>query len=85
MICLFFFLDDIPAGQTPHTVSLLCYNDMVDSVTCGTRVTVTGIFRGVPIQVNPRMSNVRAVFRTYVDVVHFRKLDVNRLHVMEDG
>lgn len=79
------FLDDIPAGQTPNTISLLCYNDMVDTVQSGTRVTVTGIFRAVPIQVNPRMSNILSVYRTYIDAVHFRKLDINRLHMMEDG
>ncbi|XP_065208146.1 DNA replication licensing factor MCM4 [Planococcus citri] len=77
--------DDIPAGQTPHTVMLMCYNDMVDAVQPGERVTITGIYRAVPIQVNPRVSNVRSIYKTYIDVVHFRKLDEKRLYVNEEG
>lgn len=78
-------IDDIPAGQTPHTVLLMSYNDLVDAVHPGERVTVTGIYRAIPVQVNPRISNVRSIYRTYIDVVHFRKLDSDRLHVNEEG
>ena len=77
--------DDIPAGQTPHTVMLMCYNDMVDAVQAGERVTITGIYRAVPLQVSPRISTVRSVYKTYIDVVHFRKVDEKRLYVNEDG
>lgn len=64
---------------------LMCYNDMVDAVQAGERVTITGIYRAVPIQVNPRMSNIRSIYRTYIDVVHFRKIDEKRLYSNEDG
>lgn len=33
---------------------------------------VTGIFRAVPKRVNPKMRVVRSVYKTYVDVIHFR-------------
>lgn len=79
------FADDIPAGQTPHTITLICYNDLVDSVQPGERVTVSGVYRATPVQVNPRMSNVFSVLKTFVDVVHFRKIDSNRLRVVEEG
>lgn len=79
------FADDMPAGQTPHTVVLFAHNDLVDAVNPGDRVTVTGIYRAVPVQVNPRMRNVRAVYRTHIDVVHFRKTDSKRLYEQEDG
>lgn len=82
---LVIFTDDIPAGQTPHTVMLMCYNDMVDAVQAGERVTITGIYRAVPIQVSSRASNVRSIYKTYIDVVHFRKLDETRLYVNEEG
>lgn len=36
------------------------------------RVEVTGIFRAVPKRVNPKMRVVRSVYKTYVDVIHFR-------------
>jgi DNA replication licensing factor MCM4 len=39
----------------------------------GDRVVVTGVYRAVPMRVNPRMRNVKSVFRTYIDVIHFKK------------
>lgn len=70
--------DDMPAGQTPHTVVLLAHNDLVDTVSPGDRVSVTGVYRALPLRVNPRQSNVRAIYRTHIDVVHFRKQDSKR-------
>ncbi|XP_070168557.1 DNA replication licensing factor MCM4 [Polyergus mexicanus] len=77
--------DDMPAGQTPHTVVLFAHNNLVDAVSPGDRVSVTGIYRALPIRVNPRQSNVRAIYRTHVDVVHFRKQDSKRLYEQEEG
>ncbi|GJQ66152.1 hypothetical protein Trydic_g4214 [Trypoxylus dichotomus] len=77
--------DDMPAGQTPHTVILFAHNDLVDTVSPGDRVTVTGIYRAQPIQVNPRMRNIRSVYKTHIDVLHFRKVDQKRLYEEEDG
>eukprot|EP00794_Sanderia_malayensis_P018855 gene18856-20755_t len=72
--------DDMPAGQTPHTVIMYCHNDLVDAVQPGDRVTVTGIYRAVPSRPNPRQSNVHSVYTTHIDVIHFRKTDKRRLH-----
>ncbi|CAF4231492.1 unnamed protein product, partial [Rotaria magnacalcarata] len=36
-------------------------------------VQVTGIFRAVPVRMNPKTRNVRSVYRTYIDVIHFRR------------
>lgn len=80
-----FFIDDMPAGQTPHTVVLFAHNDLVDAVQPGDRVTVTGIYRALPLQVNPRMRNLRAVYKTLIDVLHYRKIDQKRLYEEEDG
>lgn len=71
--------EDMPPGQTPHTVLLYTHNDLVDSVQAGDRVTVTGIYRAAPLRVNPRMRNVKSVYKTHIDVIHFRKLDTKRL------
>jgi hypothetical protein len=86
-ISIFFFTnenfigvtDDMPAGQTPHTVFVFAHNDLVDKVQPGDRVTVTGIYRAVSLRVNPIQSNVKSVYRTHIDVVHYRKIDVHRL------
>ncbi len=81
-----FWIDDMPAGQTPHTVVVFAHNDLVDKVQPGDRVYITGIYRAVPLRVNPIMRNVKAVYKTHIDVVHFRKIDVHRLrNEMERG
>ncbi|CAM2106601.1 unnamed protein product [Caretta caretta] len=76
--------EDMPAGQTPHTVVLFAHNDLVDKVQPGDRVNVTGIYRAVPIRVNPRVSNVKSVYKTHIDVIHYRKTDSKRLHGVDE-
>ncbi|KAK6358650.1 DNA replication licensing factor, mcm4 component [Orbilia blumenaviensis] len=71
--------DSIPDGQTPHSVSILMYDEMVDVCKAGDRVEVTGIFRGVPVRVNPRQRSVKSLFKTYIDAVHIQKVDKKRL------
>ncbi|KAB7499902.1 DNA replication licensing factor MCM4 [Armadillidium nasatum] len=77
--------DDMPPGQTPHTVLLYAHNDLVDEVTPGDRITVTGIYRAAPVKLNPRVRNINSVYKTHIDVVHFRRLDKKRLHGQEEG
>jgi DNA replication licensing factor MCM4 len=64
--------ESIPEGETPHTITLLAYDDLVDSVRPGDRLEVTGIFRAHPLRTSARKTSVRAVYRTYLDVIHFR-------------
>lgn len=71
--------DVVPDGQTPHSVSLCVYDELVDSARAGDRIEVTGIFRCVPVRLNPRMRTVKSLFKTYVDVVHIKKQDKRRL------
>ncbi|KAI9596769.1 MCM2/3/5 family-domain-containing protein [Syncephalis fuscata] len=71
--------DEIPDGQTPHTVSLCMYDDMVDVAKPGDRLEVTGIYRGLPVRVNPRQRTVKTLFRTYLDIVHVKKVDKKRV------
>jgi len=76
--------DDMPAGQTPHTVVLYVHGELVDTVQPGDRVAVTGIYRAVSHRNNPKMRNLNSVYKTHIDVVHFRKTDKDRLHNKED-
>ena len=48
------FQDAVTDGQTPHTVSLSAYDELVDVSKPGDRLVVMGIFRSVPVRVNPR-------------------------------
>lgn len=36
------------------------------------------------MRVNPRQSNVKAVYKTHIDVIHFRKTDEKRLHGVDE-
>ncbi|KAE9038899.1 DNA replication licensing factor [Phytophthora rubi] len=67
--------DAIPEGETPYTVLLFAFDDLVDGVRPGDKVEVTGIYRAVPMRSNTRQRVVKSVFKTYVDVVHFRRVD----------
>ncbi|KAI1178804.1 cell division control protein 54 [Nemania sp. FL0916] len=71
--------DAVPAGQTPHSVSVCVYNELVDFCKAGDRIRITGIYRVSPVRVNPRMRTVKSVFKTFVDVVHVAKVDDKRL------
>ncbi|KAH7928821.1 MCM-domain-containing protein [Leucogyrophana mollusca] len=64
--------DAVPDGQTPHTVSLSVYDELVDVSKPGDRVVVTGIYRSVPVRVNPRQRTMKSLFKTYLDVVHVK-------------
>lgn len=73
--------DHVPDGQTPHSVSLCAYDELVDTCKAGDRVEVTGIFRGQPVRVNPRQRTIKSLFKTYVDVLHIQKVDKRRMGV----
>jgi DNA replication licensing factor MCM4 len=55
------------------------YDELVDVAKAGDRLEVTAIFRAVPVRVNPRKRTVRAIYRTFLDVVHIKKSDAKRL------
>jgi len=66
--------DEVPAGQTPASVLAFCFDDLVDGVCAGDRVEITGVLRAQPARVNPKLSKLKVVYKTYVDVIHFRKI-----------
>lgn len=39
--------DSIPQGETPHTVTVFAFGDLVDVAKPGDRVEITGIYRAV--------------------------------------
>nr|XP_006634095.1 PREDICTED: DNA replication licensing factor MCM4 [Lepisosteus oculatus] len=46
--------------------------------------TVLCIYRAVPMRLNPRQSNVKSVYKTHIDAIHFRKTDEKRLHGLDE-
>ncbi|WVO18176.1 hypothetical protein L204_105879 [Cryptococcus depauperatus] len=71
--------DAVPDGQTPHTVSLCVYDELVDLVKPGDRVIITGIFRSIPVRVNPRQRSIKSLYKTYLDVVHVKRTNTSRM------
>ncbi|KOX68806.1 DNA replication licensing factor MCM4 [Melipona quadrifasciata] len=76
--------DEMPQGQIPHTIVLFAHNNLVDAVMPGDRVSVTGIYRAATHKPNFD-HNLQAIYKTYIDIVHFRKHDSKRLYDQEDG
>lgn len=73
--------DSVPDGQTPHSVSLCAYDELVDICKAGDRVEITGIFKCNQVRVNPRQRTVKNVFKTYVDCLHIQKVDKRRMGI----
>jgi len=63
--------ESVPDGETPQTVTLVVYEELVDYVRPGDRVEVTGIFRAQPMRVTANQRILRSVFNTYLDVISF--------------
>jgi DNA replication licensing factor MCM4 len=51
------------------------WDTLVDVAKPGDRVEVTGIFRATSVRTNPRHRTLRAIYKTFVDIVHIKKLD----------
>lgn len=73
--------DLVPDGQTPHSVSLCVYDELVDSCRAGDRIEVTGTFRSIPIKANSRQRVLKSLYKTYIDVVHVKKVSNTRIGV----
>ncbi len=73
--------DSIPDGQTPHSVSLCVYDALVDVARPGDRVEITGIFRSAPVRVSQKQRRLKTLFRTFIDVVHLKRTDKDRLRL----
>jgi DNA replication licensing factor MCM4 len=59
----------VPEGETPIHVSLLLYDDMVDSCKAGDSIDVIGIFRAQPVRVTKNKRVLHSMFKNYIDVV----------------
>ncbi|CAI6335361.1 unnamed protein product [Periconia digitata] len=73
--------DNVPDGQTPHSVSLCAYDELVDVCKAGDRVEITGIFKCNQVRINPRQRSVKNIFKTYVDTLHIQKVDKKRMGI----
>jgi len=70
--------EDVPEGETPHTVHLCAYEDLMDYVKPGDRVEVVGIYRAMGIRLNSNIRTLKNIYRTYIDVIGYLKHDKKR-------
>ncbi|KAK4468517.1 hypothetical protein MN116_007716 [Schistosoma mekongi] len=75
--------ENMPASQTPHTVLMYAHEELVDKIQPGDRVIVTGIYRAIPLRMSNRQRTLKAVYKTYIDVLHFLREGDDR--VQSDG
>jgi DNA replication licensing factor MCM4 len=59
----------VPEGETPQNVAVVCFDDLVDKVRPGDRVTITGIYRATAVNTLSGRKECSAVFRTYIDAI----------------
>ena len=76
--------ETVPEGETPHTVHLCVYEDLVDFVKPGDRVEAVGIYKAMPVRVNAAQRTIKNVYRTYIDVINFVRTDKRRFNVNVD-
>lgn len=71
--------ESIPEGATPQTVQLTVHESLVEVSRPGDKVIITGIFRANPIRASRVERKVKQIYRTYIDVLHFKRADENQL------
>ena len=70
--------ESVPEGETPQTIHLCAYEDLVDDVRPGDRVEITGIYKAMGVRVNQNRRTLKNVYRTYIDVITYVKTDKRR-------
>uniref|UniRef100_A0AAR2J885 DNA replication licensing factor MCM4 n=1 Tax=Pygocentrus nattereri TaxID=42514 RepID=A0AAR2J885_PYGNA len=76
------FFDRYPDSVLEHQIQVRPYNALK---TRNMRsLNPEGIYRAAPMRVNPRQSQVKSVYKTHIDAIHFRKTDERRLHGLEE-
>ena len=76
--------ENIPDGETPQTVHLCAFEELVDFVKPGDRVEVTGIYKAHRARVNANKRTMKSVYRTYMDVVCFIVTSKDRVKVHDE-
>lgn len=51
----------------------------------GDRVEITGIYKAMGVRVNPNKRTLKNVYRTYVDVMNYKKGSKGRIDVGDKG
>jgi DNA replication licensing factor MCM4 len=70
--------ESVPEGETPQTLAMCAYEDLVDYVKPGDRVEVVGIYRAIGQRLMAGQRILKNIYKTYVDVIGYTKTDKRR-------
>uniref|UniRef100_A0A5F9D030 DNA replication licensing factor MCM4 n=1 Tax=Oryctolagus cuniculus TaxID=9986 RepID=A0A5F9D030_RABIT len=76
------FFDRYPDSILEHQIQVRPFNALKTKNM--RNLNPEGVYRAVPIRVSPRVSNVKSVYKTHIDVIHYRKTDAKRLHGLDE-
>jgi len=74
----------VPEGETPQSISICCFDDLVDSVRPGDRIEITGIYKASAVHPMRGRKAQNSVFRTYLDAIAITAEKQGRVEV-DDG
>lgn len=74
----------VPEGETPQSVSICCFDDLVDSVRPGDRVEITGIYKASAVNPTRGWKACNAVYRTYIDAIAITAEKQGRIEVDDE-
>jgi len=77
--------EKVPEGETPQSVTICCFDDLVDSVRPGDRVEITGIYKAAAVRPVRSWKTVSSVFRTYVDAIDITAEKKSRVELDDNG
>lgn len=61
--------ENILDGTTPMPITILAYNDLVDTMIPGDKVKITGILRASPVKLNHFSKKIKSTFRIFTELL----------------
>lgn len=74
----------IPEGETPQSITVCCFDDLVDHVRPGDRVEITGIYKASAVRPIRGWKTLSSVFRTYLDAIAITSEKKSRVEIDDD-
>ncbi len=68
----------VPEGETPNSITIICYDDNVDGMKPGDRVEIIGIYRAQASKIQINKKTLKSIFGTYVDLISYNIIEDNR-------
>nr|AAG37988.1 DNA replication licensing factor MCM4 [Plasmodium falciparum] len=77
--------EHLKQGETPQSISIYAYDDLIDYTKPGDTVELTGILKASPVRLNPRSRCYNSVHRTYINVIHIKKENKQKMKLTEQN